>query len=85
MTGTVRHPDPDEPWRFRCPGCGSACVHANVGGGVHKRPDDAAYRCGNPCGWRGEQVIDAKTQQLVDPSGKGGEETGPVPREASLS
>lgn len=85
MGETVRHPDPEEPWRYRCPNCGSVSVHANMGNGFSTRPRDCAYRCRKPCGWRGERVVDAKTDQLADPSGNGGESAGAVPKEASIS
>jgi predicted RNA-binding Zn-ribbon protein involved in translation (DUF1610 family) len=87
MTGSIRRPDPDEPWRYRCPDCGSSSVHANYTDDYTTRPGDAAYACKRPCGWRGEWVTDAKTGERADPSGRGGSESngGRVPRGASMS
>lgn len=58
--------DPDEPWRYRCPSCGSSSVQANRGYGRADQPDTDPYRC-KGCGWTGETVRDAMWCERRDP------------------
>lgn len=57
----VDRPDPEEPWRWRCPGCASTQL---------QRSDAIAekYRCGR-CHWYGprDDLTDAKTTDTINP------------------
>lgn len=73
-----RKVDPEEPWRYVCPDCGSPSVKLLVGGksGYGKtykstkagkdveKDREAKYRC-KPCGERKQRVYDKKTGGMV--------------------
>lgn len=52
-------PDPDEPWRYRCPECGSMAIQH------HRTPtkDERRFKCG--CGWYGleSELADAREDE----------------------
>ena len=43
-----RRPDPDEPWRYECPKCGSVDIRKNANNGKPARPTTHDYHC-NGC------------------------------------
>jgi hypothetical protein len=57
MSG-LRRPDPDEPWRYVCPDCGSVAVGLLKGG---SRPQAKSY----PSGGRGQQQARSDRQKRV--------------------
>jgi hypothetical protein len=61
-------PDPDEPWRYRCPGpdCQSHCLVVVRGTSLPSADLRHNYRCrGCETAWR--HVVDKKTGDLADP------------------
>lgn len=54
----ARKPDPSEPWRYVCPGCGGQVV-----GKLGTRSTFRCGRCSNH--WREEELRDQKTGALV--------------------
>lgn len=57
-------PDPNEPWRYECPDCGSTTVDSLQKSTVKHGHDEFSFYCQN-CGQKLEYVIDRKTDQRV--------------------
>jgi hypothetical protein len=56
---TERKPDPDEPWRYACPECGSVDLTQNI----TPNCDESRFSCG-ACFWYGRrsELVDRQEQ-----------------------